>query len=65
MRKHLVPYVHKVDRNGTHSQVVFWKARHLPGLRLTANGTQNDKAEAGSIPVLTTKNTLCIEIKLH
>ena len=21
MRKHLVPYVHKVDRNGTHSQV--------------------------------------------
>jgi len=35
--------------------VAFWKAQHLPGLRLTANGTQNDKAEAGSIPVLTTK----------
>ena len=35
--------------------MAFWKARHLPGLRLTANGTQNDKAEAGSIPVLTTK----------
>ena len=38
-----------------YSQVAFWKAQHLPGLRLTANGTQNDKAEAGSIPVLTTK----------
>ena len=35
--------------------MAFWKAQHLPGLRLTANGTQNDKAEAGSIPVLTTK----------
>ena len=36
--------------------MAFWKAQHLPGLRLTANGTQNDKAEAGSNPVLTTKN---------
>jgi len=35
--------------------VAFWKAQHLPGLRLTANGTLHDKAEAGSIPVLTTK----------
>ena len=35
--------------------MAFWQARHLPGLRLTANGTQNDKAEAGSIPALTTK----------
>jgi hypothetical protein len=25
-------------------------------LRLTANGTQNDKAEAGSIPALTTRS---------
>ena len=35
--------------------MAFWKTRHLPGLRITANGTQNDKAEAGSIPVLTTR----------
>ena len=41
--------------------MAFWKAQHLPGLRLTANGTQNDKAEAGSIPVLTTK----IKINKH
>jgi len=44
--------------NQLYSQVAFWKAQHLPGLRLTANGTLHDKAEAGSIPVLTTKKYL-------
>jgi len=42
--------------------VAFWQARHLPGLRLTANGTQNDKAEVGSIPALTTKIKIMIKV---
>lgn len=45
--------------------MAFWKAQHLPGLRLTANGTQNDKAEAGSIPVLTTKIKIMAKIILE
>ncbi len=45
--------------------MAFWKARHLPGLRLTANGTQNDKAEAGSIPVLTTKIKIMAKLTIE
>ena len=46
MRKHLVPYVHKVDRNGTHSQVA--EGTRDPSLKWKGKFT-------GSNPVLTAK----------
>ena len=52
MRTHLVPYVHKVDRNGTHSQVA--EGTRDPSLKWKGKFT-------GSNPVLTAMSKRCSE----